>query len=472
MDQKLTPEILAGIEAVVDKGNAVSDPDKTLDYGHDEFSLREIAHAPDLVVKPETEYQVAEILKIAGAADIPVTPRGGATGLCGGCVPVCGGIVLSLERMSRILEIDTANQMAVVEAGVRLSDFTTAVEYAGLYFPPHPGDESAMIGGLIATNAGGSRAVKYGTIRRYVRGLDVVTPSGDLLKLGGKVVKCSTGYNLINLFIGSEGTLGVVTKAIIQLMAKPPLTRSLVVPFPEVEAAIDTVPRLLGMGIVPMAVEILEIEPIILTEQYLHKSWPTKLGKTHLMVILDAATEEEIDRLSQAVADVCLEQEAINIFIAESATKQDEVMAIRSKIYDAIKSGTVEILDICVPRAEMAGHIRFVGEVARGYDMWLPTFGHAADGNIHTHIMKVRYEAGRMVPVPEDVWRPKVDRVREDLFRDARNRGGVISGEHGIGLIKKPYLPLVLEENQIEVMRALKRLFDPRGIMNPMKIFD
>ncbi len=472
MNSMITREILEAVEAVVGTGNAFSDPEKILDYSHDEFSLREIAHMPDLVVKPETEYQVAEILKIAGAKLIPVTPRGGATGLCGGCVPVCGGIVLSLERMSRILEIDTENQMAVVESGVRLSDFATAVEYAGLTFPPHPGDESAMVGGLIATNAGGSRAVKYGTIRSYVRGLEVVTPTGEILKLGGKIVKSSTGYNLINLFIGSEGTLGVITKAVIQLMAKPVLTRSLVVPFPEIEAAIDTVPRLLRKGIVPMAVELLEIEPITLTEEYLHKTWPTKLGKTHLMIILDAATEAEMDRLSQAVADVCLEQGAVNIFIAESAAKQEDVMTIRSKIYDAIKAGTVEILDICVPRAAMAGHLRFVGEVARKYDMWLPTFGHAADGNIHTHIMKARYEAGRMVQVPESQWRPKVDLVREELFYDCRKRGGVISGEHGIGLVKKPYLPLAIGRNQIEIMRAIKKVFDPLGIMNPMKIFD
>jgi glycolate oxidase len=472
MFEKITPPVREAIESIVGKENVLSGPEKTIDYSHDEFSLREIVRQPELVVKPGAEYQVSELLRLATERQIPVTPRGGGTGLVGGCVPARGGMVLSLERMNRILEIDPANQMAVVEAGLRLSDLSTAVEYAGLYFPPHPGDESAMLGGLVATNAGGSRAVKYGTIRNYVRGLDVVCPTGEILKLGGKFIKSSTGYNLLHLFIGSEGTLGVVTKAVIQLISKPPLTRSLVVPFAELEQAIDTVPLLLQRGIVPMAVEFLEIEPIVLAEDYLHLKWPTKLGKTHLLIILDANSEEEMDRLSQAVADACLEKEAMNIFIAETPSRQDEVLSIRSKIYEAIKAGTVEILDISLPRAEIAGHVRKVEEIARKHDIWLPTFGHAADGNIHTHIMKARYMNGQMVPVPQSEWRDKVDKVREELFEDCRKRGGVISGEHGIGLVKKPFLSLVLGEKQIELMRGIKKAFDPAGIMNPGKIFD
>lgn len=472
MFEKITPAVREAIEAVVGKPNVLSGREETLDYSHDEFSLREIAREPELVVKPGTEYQISELLRLATERRFPVTPRGGATGLCGGCVPASGGVVLSLERMNRLLEIDPANQVAVVEAGLRLSDLATAVEYAGLFFPPHPGDESAMIGGLVATNAGGSRAVKYGTIRNYIRGLEVVTPTGEILKLGGKYIKSSTGYNLMQLFIGAEGTLGVVTKAIIQLITKPALTRSLVVPFAEIEPALETVPLLFEKGIVPMAVEFLEVEPIALAEDYLRLKWPTKMGKTHLLIILDANSEDEMDRLSQVVADVCVEKEAMNIFIAETPSRQEEVLSIRSKIYEAIKAGTVEILDISLPRAEIAGHVRKVGEVARRYDIWLPTFGHAADGNVHTHIMKARYMNGQMVPVPQAEWRDKVDKVREELFQDCRERGGVISGEHGIGLVKKPFLSLFLEEKQVDLMRTIKRAFDPAGIMNPGKIFD
>ena len=278
MTSKISPAIRAAIEAVVGAGNAFSDPERTIDYGHDEFSLREIARQPDLVVRPGTTAEVAAVLRIANEARVPVTPRGGATGLCGGCVPVLGGIVLSLERMDRVLEIDADNQMAVTEAGVRLADFTKAVEEAGLYFPPHPGDESAMMGGLVATNAGGSRAVKYGTIRNYVRGLELVTAAGEVLWLGGKLEKSSTGYNLMHLVIGSEGTLGVVTKVVLHLKAKPGIMRSLVVPFEELEPALETVPLIMKRGIVPLAVEFLEIEPIVLTEEHIRKKWPTKLG--------------------------------------------------------------------------------------------------------------------------------------------------------------------------------------------------
>lgn len=472
MSPQITPAVRAEIEAAVGAAHVFSDPDKALDYGHDEFSLQEIARPPELVVLPGSTAEVAAVLKIASAHGVPVTPRGGATGLCGGCVPAPGGLVLSLERLDRVLEVDADNQMAVTEAGVRLSDFIKTVEEGGLSFPPHPGDESAMMGGLVATNAGGSRAVKYGTIRAYVRGLELVTPAGDVLELGGKLEKSSTGYNLMHLVIGSEGTLGVVTKVTLHLMARPGSTRSLIVPFEALEPALETVPLILKRGIVPLALEFLEIEPIVITEAHLHKKWPTKLGKTHLMVILDAATDEEMDRLSEAVAEICCEKGAIDVFIADTPSKQDEVLAIRSRIYDAIKAGTVEILDIAVPRAEVAGHVRKVREVAAKYDIWLPTFGHAADGNVHTHIMKARYENGAMVPVPESEWRPKTDPVRQELFRDAKARGGVISGEHGIGLVKKPYLSMVLGETQIALMRGIKKAFDPKGIMNPGKIFD
>ncbi len=472
MFAKITPALRAALEAAVGAANAFSDPERAVDYGHDEFSLREIAREPDLVVKPGTTAEVAAVLRLADAHRVPVTPRGGATGLCGGCVPVHGGIVLSLERMAKVLEVDADNQMAVTQAGVRLSDFTRTVEEAGLYFPPHPGDESAMMGGLVATNAGGSRAVKYGTIRSYVRGLELVTAAGDVLRLGGKLEKSSTGYNLMHLVVGSEGTLGVVTEVTLHLKARPGILRSLVVPFAALEPALETVPLIMKRGIVPLAVEFLEIEPITLTEEHIRKKWPTKLWTTHLLVILDAPSEEEIDRLSQAVAEVCCERGAIDVFIADTPSKQDEVLAIRSKIYDAIKAGTVEILDIAVPRAEVAGHVRRVRELAAEYGMWLPTFGHAADGNVHTHIMKARFEDGRMVPVPESEWRPKAEPIRDALFRDCRARGGVISGEHGIGLVKKPYLALVLDERQIEIMRGIRRVFDPRGIMNPGKIFD
>ncbi|MBN2207119.1 MAG: FAD-binding oxidoreductase [Candidatus Aminicenantes bacterium] len=471
MDTKLSPAVLSELATIVGAGGLQTDPEKICDYGHDEFSLRDIARLPEAVLKPATTAEVSAILKLASREGIPVTPRGGATGLCGGCVPAPGGIVLSLERMNRVVEIDAANQMAVVEAGVTLLEFYKAVEDKGFAFPPHPGDESAMIGGLIATNAGGSRAVKYGVIRNYVRGLEVVLPRGDVVALGGKIVKNSSGYNLLQLMIGSEGTLGVITRATIQLLPGIKHMRSLVIPYETLEAAIDTVPVLLQKNLSPLAVEFVDRDVIRITEALLRKRWPCSSGTTDLLVILDAATEAELDRLSEEVAAVCLEKGAIDVFSADTPAKQNEVLQIRSKIYEAIKSETVEILDISLPRAEIPAHVKRVWEIGREFGLWLPTFGHAADGNVHTHIMKARPEGAAMIPVPESEWRPKFEAVRAAIYEDGRRRGGVVSGEHGIGLVKRDYLARSTDPVLIGLMRGLKAVFDPDGILNPGKIF-
>lgn len=472
MYQKINQKILDEIEKIVGQKNMIVDPEKMVDYSHDEFSLPDIAREPEVVVKPEKVEDVASILKLANREMIPVTPRGGATGLCGGCVPSEGGIVISLENMNRVLEIDKDNQMAVVEAGVILMDFYQAVEEAGLFFPPHPGEESAMIGGLIATNAGGSRAVKYGVIRNYIRGVELVLPSGEIIFVGGKLMKSSTGYSLLNLIIGSEGTLGIICKAVINLLPPPQVIRSLIIPYNTLEQAVESVPVLSMRKILPMAVEFIEREVIVITEKHLRKKWPCTEGKTYLFIILDASSQEEIDRLSEAVAEVCMEKGALDVYVADTPKKQENILEIRSKIYEAIKAHTIEILDIAVPRADIPRHVKEVREVSEKYGIWLPTFGHAADGNVHTHIMKARFEDGNLYPVEEEEWRAKVDDVRRELYQDCKRRGGVISGEHGIGLVKKRFLAFTLDEKQIELMRGIKKVFDPQNILNPHKIFD
>lgn len=471
MSEKLTEEVVEQLRGIVGSEGLIIDPEGMIDYSHDEFSLQEIAHMPDIVVKPSDTSQTAAVLEIANRLSIPVTPRGGATGLCGGCVPSQGGIVLSLERMNRIIEVDKKNQMAVVEAGVTLMDFYSRVEEEGLFLPPHPGEESAMIGGVINTNAGGSRAVKNGVIRNYVRGLEVVLPTGRVINPGGKLMKSSTGYSLLNLFIGSEGTLGVVTKAILELRPMPNQARTLIIPYNDLDLAIETVPLLIEKSILPLAVEFIPREIIAITEEYLNKKWPATAGTTYLMIILDAPSQDDMDRMSEVVAEVCLGKGALDVFVADSPQKQAQVLEIRSKIYEGIKSQTLEILDIVVPRAEIAKHVKRVEEVSAEYGLWLPTFGHAADGNVHTHIMKARLLDGRMIPLDEEEWRPKLELVREALYKDCRKRQGLISGEHGIGIVKKSYLSIVLEEDQIDLMRGIKALFDPNGIMNPGKIF-
>jgi len=470
--KRVDEKVIKVLNRILGEKNVDTDESRMIDYSHDEFSLSDIAHMPEVVVKPQRTEEVSKILEYANDHIIPITPRGGATGLCGGCVPLLGGIVLSVERMNKIIEVDVNNQMAVVEAGVHLMDFYGAVESAGLFFPPHPGDESAMIGGLIAANAGGARAVKYGVIRNYIRGLEVVLASGKIIRPGGKFMKSSAGYNLMNLFIGSEGTLGVITSAVIQLMPPPEIIRSLIIPYDDLKQAIETVPLLIKRKILPMAVEFIPKEVILRTEKLLKKSWPSKMGSTYLLVILDASSEDEIDSLSQKVAEVSFEKGALDVFVADNPGKQKQVLDIRSKLYESIKEDNIETLDIAVPRAEIAEHVKKVMEVQEKYGMWLPTYGHAADGNVHTHIMKVRYDKGKLIPLSEKEWKEKLNKVRKELFQDCRERGGTISGEHGIGLVKKPYLSYAVDDEEISMMKGIKKVFDPHSILNPEKIFD
>jgi len=305
-----------------------------------------------------------------------------------------------------------------------------------------------------------------------VRGLEVVLASGEVIHLGGKLMKSSTGYNLLNLFIGSEGTLGIITRAVIQLMPSPQMTRSLIVPYDDLEKAIETVPFMMRKRILPLAVEFVQKEVVRITEEFLKKRWPCSQGSTDLLLILDASSEEEMDRLSQEVAEICMEKGALDVYVADSPKKQEEVLDIRSKIYEAIKEHTLEVLDIVIPRAEIARHVKRVQEVSRQYQIWLPTFGHAADGNVHTHIMAARFEEGKIIPLPEEEWKVKHGKVRGELYRDCKSRGGMISGEHGIGIVKKPYLSFVVDEGSIGLMKGIKRIFDPQNILNPGKIFD
>ena len=456
---------------IVGEENLIYEQAKMVDYSHDEFALESIRKLPEVVVKPKNSEEISEILKLADKEKFPVTARGGATGLVGSCVPLYGGLVLSLENMNEVLEVDTENLMAVVEAGVPLMEFYKKVEEAGLFFPPHPGEESANIGGVIATNAGGSRAVKYGIIRNFVRGLEVVLSTGEIINIGGKIMKDSAGYSLLNLMIGSEGTLGIITKATISLLPPPRAMFTLVAPFNSVRDAIKTVPLIIKSKTIPMAIEFVEKEPILVTEQYLQKRWPSREGEAYLMIIIDGSSEEEVMEISESVGELCFANNALDVFVADTKERQDNILNIRSQIYEAIKPYTIEILDITVPRAEIVGHVEKVHEIADKYDVWLPTYGHAGDGNVHTHLMKVKFKEGKIEEAKEG-WEKKYRQVREELHIDGINRGGTVSGEHGIGIVKKEYLSMALSKAHIDIMKGIKKIFDPGNILNPGKIFD
>lgn len=469
---KVTDDIIKELKVIVGENAVITEKDKMIDYSHDEFPLEEIHQYPEVVVKPGNTVAVSEVMKLANKYRIAVTPRGGATGLAGGCVPINKGIVLSLENMNSIIEVDRANLMVVSEAGASLMNMYKEIHKEGLFFPPHPGDESATVGGVVATNAGGARALKYGVIRNFIRGIEVVLPTGEIVNFGGKIVKTSTGYSLLHLMTGSEGTLGIITKATISLLPPPKAMMTLVAPFESMSDAIKTVPEIIVNKILPMAIEFLEIEPIKVTEDFMNKKWPSGLGRAHLMIIIDASSEDEIMKLAESVADVCTANGALDVFIADNDNKQKEILDLRSHMYEAIKSHVLEILDICVPPARIAEFVNFVHELQKKYNVWLPSYGHAGDGNVHTHLMKGKYIDGKIQSVPEAEWRASFKQVRNELHEYGVKLGGVLSGEHGVGLVKKEYLPMMFDKTTLKLMKEIKAVFDPNNILNPGKIVD
>jgi len=466
--KKLDDDIIKRLKDISGDTNVITDEGLLEPYSHDEYAEIQIRRVPEAVVRPETAIEVSEILKLASQYKIPVTPRGGATGLCGGCVPVHGGIVLSLERMNRVIEIDTTNLMAVCEAGVTLSEFYKAITNTGLFFPPHPGDEGAQIGGLVSTNAGGARAVKYGVIRNYVRGLEVVLADGRIVNMGGKLMKSSTGYSLINLLIGSEGTLGVITKVTLNLMPAASAMFTLVVPFASIGQAIKTVPHILTGGIIPMALEFVDRKALKVSEHYLNRKWPCDEGEAHLMFIIDADTKDELVELSLKISEICMKNGAIDVFVADENEKQKNVLEIRSLMYEAMREHMVDLLDICVPRASIDKFVNAVREVEEKEKVWLPTYGHAADGNVHVHLMKAYWDGGVWTEIPDAI--EKAHAIRDALHEEGKRLSGLVSGEHGIGIVKKPYMESFLDSVQLELMRGIKKIFDPAGILNPGKV--
>lgn len=463
-------------ETLIEKARAISGDAAVLvgsteiePYSHDEFATGEFSREPLAVLKPGTEDEVAKLVALCAGLGVPVTARGGGTGLSAGCVPSEGGVILSLERLNKVVEVDGRNQMVTVEAGATLAALYEAVEEAQLFFPPHPGDEGATVGGAVAANAGGARAVKYGTVRQFVRGLRVVTAEGKLVSLGGKYLKSSTGLHLLDLMIGSEGTLGIITAVTLSLLPPPAAKMTLVVPFETVVHAIESVPALFAAGIVPVAVEFVEEYILSFAEDLVQKTWPAKQGDASLLIILDGAGDEEIMLSAEKVSDVLDGQNALDILVAEDREHQADILAIRSMIYEALRPGTAELLDICVPRSEIAPHVEFIKELEQKIGVQLPTYGHAGDGNVHTHALTRRIE-GSVFGEEIAGWREHLEAVRREVYADTIRRGGVISGEHGIGLVKKGHIAENLGDDVIALMAAVKKSLDPKGILNPGKI--
>jgi glycolate oxidase len=408
-----------------------------------------------VVVKPANSEEISKVLRLANREKTPVFPRGGGTGLVAGAIPTEDGIVLSLERLDKIEEIDKENLMVVAQAGVTLGELLKVVEDADMLFPPHPGDEGAQVGGLVACNAGGVRAVKYGVVRSYVKGLEVVLPTGEIVNMGGKLIKNNTGLDLMHLLIDSEGILGVITKVIFRLYPRFGSTATLVVSYDDRHDAINTVPKILQSGVVPLALEYVENDEVEISAQYLGKKWPATKGKAHLIAIVTGANEDEVYSQCEQISQVCQKHNAVDTLIAERREEQTDILKIRSEIYTALKPKLADALDITVPPASIGRVLDAVDEIAQRFDTDIPAYGHAADGNLHPHLMMDLQERGILKEVKREVYKAAVD------------LGGVITGEHGVGKTRLGEFDLYVDEKSRELMRGIKKLFDPNDILNP-----
>ena len=464
MYKKVTSADIAALVSILGQDDVIYE-DISSDYSHDEMTIYG-SYAPEVVVTPKTTEEVSAILKYAYENNIPVTTRGTGTGLCGGCVPLYGGIVLATTKMDKIIEIDPNTMTATFEPGVILMDAIAKVDAAGFLYAPDPGEKSATIGGNIMTNAGGMRAVKYGVTRDYVKGLEVVLADGTILTLGGKTAKNSSGYALKDLIIGSEGTLAIATKIIMKIIPKPKMMTSLLVAFPDLNKALSVVSAIMQLEDVATTIEFMEKEVIDDARVYLGKDFPNKDYNAYLIVSYSANNKAEMDRMIAACAELVLSKGAIDAFISDTEERQSSIWDARGAFLEAIKNSTTEMdeCDVVVNIDDVATFNDFAKKTASDLGIRMRSFGHAGDGNLHIYILKD--------DLTEDVWEPKCKAFMDALYQKAAAMGGQVSGEHGIGHAKKDYLKASLDEVQIDLMRKIKKAFDPKWILNPGKVID
>ncbi len=461
---RVTNQTINELTTIVGSDNISTKENEIEGYSYDEMPLAE-PHAPQVIVKPTDAHSIGKLLDFASKKRIPVTPRGAGTGLSGGCIPIYGGILLSLERMNRILEIDRDNLVAIVEPGVTLSDLYNELEKQGLYYPLYPGEMTATIGGNVATNAGGMNAVKYGVTRHHILGLEAVLPSGEFIKTGGKFVKCSTAYDLTQLIVGSEGTLAVVTKVILKLTTKPAKREVLFAPFMNLQNAIDAVPEILRLRMTPIGIEFMERSIVEIVEKYLDKEIPYHQYEAFLMIIMEGETDNDIYEYFHKVEEICKQHGVIETMVPGSERAKRRLLDAREKFFHAIKRfAPMEIVDVVVPRSEIAKFVRRVKEISEEYEVPIIVYGHAGDGNVHLHPICLNMN--------REEWLRRLPYLMSDIYRSGISFGGAISGEHSIGFGKKVYLPIQMDNALMNLMKGIKRAFDPNNILNPGKIFD
>lgn len=460
--KKIDEEDLAFFRSVCAPERVIAGEEIGEDYSHDELSG--IRCYPEVLIKVISTDEVSRIMAYASKQNICVTPRGQGTGLVGGALPRFGGILLDLSSMNRILELDEENMTLTLECGVLLMEVVKFTEEHGFLYPPDPGEKSATIGGNINTNAGGMRAVKYGVTRDYVRALEVVLPDGTVCNFGGKVVKNSSGYSLKDLIVGSEGTLGIVTRATLRLLPLPKCKISLLVPFCSLPDAIESIPRILSAGAIPTALEFMEKEVILSAEEFLGRKFPDNSADAYLLLTFDADSPQALEHSWRNAADVCLECGALDVLISDTQDRNDSIWPARGAFLEAIKASTTEMdeCDVVVPRKHVAEFVLFARSLQAKHQIRIRSFGHAGDGNLHIYILRDQ--------LPEADWKEKLETVFQELYAKSRALGGQVSGEHGIGFAKRSYLADSQSPANLALMAAIKKAFDPGNILNPGKI--
>lgn len=434
-------------------------------YAHDE--TEDLTFFPAVVLKPINTVEISKTLKYCSEKGIPVTPAGARTGLSGGSLPIFGGVLLSSEKLNRILEIDEKNHQVTTEPGVITQVLQDAVKEKGLFYPPDPASRgSCFIGGNIAENSGGPKAVKYGVTADYVLNLEVVLPNGEIIWTGANVLKNATGYNLTQLMVGSEGTLGVVTKIVLKLIPHPTHDLLMLVPFYNAEKACEAVAAIFRKGITPSGLEFMERDALVWTQNFTNDQSITVADNhaAHLLIEVDGFDSEQLMKECEEIINVLEQFETDEILFADSVAQKETLWSLRRKVGEAVKAqSTYKEEDTVVPRYALPRLLNKVKSVGQEYGFKSVCYGHAGDGNLHVNIIKG--------DLTDHQWENELPKAIRELFAEVVKLGGTISGEHGIGLVQKPYMDIAFPDITLNIMRDIKKVFDPNGILNPGKIF-
>ena len=463
MYHKVDDSVLRRLKLISGDEFVITEKDNLEIYFKD--STESFSFFPEVVIKPNNTVQISDILKLANEFHIPVVPRGGGTGLSGGALSIYGGICISMERFNRILEIDEKNFQAVVEPGVITQIFQEECEKKGLFYPPDPASRgSCFLGGNLAECSGGPRAAKYGVTKDYVLGLEFVTPTGEIINSGARVLKNVSGYNITQLIIGSEGTLGIITKIFFKLIALPKFKKILLISYNNIENCISSVAEFYKAGANPSVLEFLEKAAVKAGENHLNKKFPGSNAEAQLFIEVDGNSEDTLYKEINIISEVAEKYSANDILIAEEREKMEEIWALRRCIGEAVKSiSEYKEEDTVVPRYNLTKLLSGIKDISNKFSLSTICYGHAGDGNLHVNILKDK--------ISDETWKNNLESAIYEIFELTVSLGGTISGEHGIGYTQKKYLPIALSKEEINLMKSIKHLFDPLNILNPGKIF-